>query len=242
MMHTHSDKAAVRGEPGYVWRTGQERRLAMINQWIDLSGRILDNGCGLGTWLQAFGDYSQQRFGLEIEFDRAQQALSRAEGVVLAASEKLPFARNTFDFVFSNEVIEHVDDDQRAVAEMVRVARRGGRILIFCPNRWYPVEQHGIYWRGRYKFGNIPLINYLPKTLRHQLAPHVRTYSASDLHLLHSNLPVTVIYYSRIFGGYDNIEARWSRIGRAIKRTLHTAEKTPLSFFGISHMLVLEKQ
>lgn len=241
-MNTHSDKAAIRGEPGYIWRAGQERRLAMINQWIDLSGRILDNGCGLGTWLQAFGDYSQQRFGLEIEFDRAQQALSRAEGVVLAISEKLPFAKNTFDFIFSNEVIEHVDDDQQAVSEMVRVARHSGRILIFCPNRWYPVEQHGIYWRGQYKFGNIPLVNYLPKTLRHQLAPHVRTYSASDLQRLYFDLPVTVIHYSRIFGGYDNIEARWSRVGRAIKRTLHTAERTPLSIFGISHMLVLEKR
>lgn len=241
-MNTHSDKAAIRGEPGYIWRAGQERRLAMINQWIDLSGRILDNGCGLGTWLQAFGNYSQQRFGLEIEFDRAQQALSRAEGVVLAISEKLPFAKNTFDFIFSNEVIEHVDDDQQAVSEMVRVARHSGRILIFCPNRWYPVEQHGIYWRGQYKFGNIPLVNYLPKTLRHQLAPHVRTYSASDLQRLYFDLPVTVIHYSRIFGGYDNIEARWSRVGRAIKRTLHTAERTPLSIFGISHMLVLEKR
>lgn len=242
MTPTQSDKAASRGEPGYVWRSGQERRLAMIDRWVDLSGRILDNGCGLGTWLQAFGDYSQHRFGLEIESDRAEQALSRAEGVVLAIGEKLPFAASTFDFVLSNEVIEHVDDDRRAVAEMVRVTRHGGRILIFCPNRWYPVEQHGIYWRGRYKFGNIPLVNYLPNKLRHKLAPHVRTYSASDLRRLYADLPVTVIHYSRIYGGYDNIEARWSRIGQAIKRTMHTAERTPLSIFGISHMLVLEKQ
>lgn len=240
-MRTPSDKAAVRGEPGYVWRAGQERRLAMIDQWVDLSGRILDNGCGLGTWLQAFGDYSQHRFGLEIEPDRAQQALSRAEGIVQGVGEKLPFASNTFDIVFSNEVIEHVVDDRQAVIEMVRVARRGGMILIFCPNRWYPVEQHGIYWRGHYKFGNIPLVNYLPNRIRHRLAPHVRTYSAADLQRLYADLPVTVIQYRRIYGGYDNIEARWSWIGRALKRTLHTAERTPLSIFGISHMLFLEK-
>jgi SAM-dependent methyltransferase len=239
---TDTDKAATRGEPGYVWRAGQDRRLAMVDQWVDLSGRILDNGCGLGTWLQAFGAYSQHRFGLEIEFDRAQQAQARADGIVLAVGEKLPFANNSFDVVFSNEVIEHVQDDKLAVAEMVRVAQHGGRILIFCPNRWYPVEQHGIYWRGQYKFGNIPLVNYLPDKLRQRLAPHVRAYSASDLRQLYSDLPVNVIHYRRIYGGYDNIEARWPRVGRALKRTLYAAERTPLSFFGISHMLVLEKK
>jgi SAM-dependent methyltransferase len=240
---SETDKAATRGEPGYVWRAGQDRRLAMVDQWVDdLSGRILDNGCGLGTWLQAFGAYSQHRFGLEVEFDRAQQAQARAEGIVLAVGEKLPFANNSFDVVFSNEVIEHVEDDKLAVVEMVRVAQHGGRILIFCPNRWYPVEQHGIYWRGQYKFGNIPLVNYLPDKLRQRLAPHVRAYSASDLRQLYSDLPVKVIHYQRIYGGYDNIEARWPRVGRALKRTLYAAERTPLSFFGISHMLVLEKK
>jgi hypothetical protein len=52
---THSDKAAERGEPGYVWRSGQDRRLEMIRQWSDLNGRILDNGTGLGTYLEAIG-------------------------------------------------------------------------------------------------------------------------------------------------------------------------------------------
>jgi SAM-dependent methyltransferase len=95
--------------------------------------------------------------------------------------ETLPFASESFDFVFSNEVIEHVADDRLALAEMVRVTKGNGRILIFCPNRWYPVEQHGIYWRGRYKFGNIPLVNYLPNALRNRLAPHVRTYTRHNL-------------------------------------------------------------
>jgi hypothetical protein len=39
----HSDKAALRGEPSYVWRAGQERRLQMIAQWAQLDGaRVLD--------------------------------------------------------------------------------------------------------------------------------------------------------------------------------------------------------
>lgn len=242
-MTSYSDKAAERGEPGYVWRSGQERRLAMIREWTDLNGRVLDNGCGLGTYLAAFGRANPDalRFGLEVEFDRAAQALAQAEGVALGVGEHLPFSGDSFDVVFSNEVIEHVGDDRAYAAETVRVTKPGGRVLIFCPNRWYPVEQHGVYWRGAYRFGNIPLVNYLPDALRDRLAPHVRTYTPAALRGLFAGLPVRELHYTRIFGGYDNIEYRWPRTGRLIKRSLYAAERTPIRALGISHFLVLEK-
>jgi SAM-dependent methyltransferase len=218
------------------------RRLAMIQQWVDLQdSRILDSGCGLGTYLQAFAPYSDLRFGHDVEHDRLVQALDKATGIVESVGEHLPFATAVFDFVFSNEVIEHVADDFQYAAEMVRVTKPGGRLLIFCPNRWYPVEQHGIYWRGEYKFGNIPLVNYLPNPLRDYLAPHVRTYTGAALRWLFAPLPVRVVHYGRIYGGYDNIEYRWPRFGRYLKQAIYAAEKTPLAVLGISHLLVLEK-
>ena len=241
---THSDRAAARGEPGYVWRSGQERRLAMIRRWSDLSGRILDNGTGLGTYLEAFGRANPDslRVGLEVEFDRALVARARADGIVLGVGERLPFADDTFDLILSNEVIEHVADDRAAAAEMARVARPGGRIVLFAPNRWYPVEQHGIYWRGEYHFGNEPLVNYLPNPLRDRLAPHVRAYTAHGLRALFAGLPLRVLQHGRIFGGYDNIVRRSPRLGGAIRGALYAAEGTPLAVLGLSHFLVLEKQ
>ncbi len=240
---THSDKAALRGEPGYVWRSGQERRLKMIRRWIDLNdAAILDDGCGLGQYLAHFSPFSRRCFGLEVEFERAAQAVPTAAGIAQGVGEHLPFPDNSFDFVFSNEVIEHVADDGRYAAEMARVVKPGGRILIFCPNRWYPVEQHGIFWRGRYKFGNIPLVNYLPNPLRNRLAPHVRTYTKRDLLRLFRNLPVEMMHHGRIFGGYDNIERRYPRLGRFIKNALYLAEKTPFAGLGISHLLVMKKR
>ena len=211
----------------------------MIQEWSDLSGRILDNGCGLGSYLNAFAPFSQQRFGLEIEEDRARQALAAAEGIVTSQGEMLPFASNSFDVVFSNEVIEHVGDDGASMSEMIRVVKPAGRVLIFCPNRWYPVEQHGIYWRGSYKFGNIPFVNYLPDPLRDRLAPHVRTYTWRKLKSLWAGQPVRVVHHTVIFGGYDNIERRFPAAGRLLKGTLYTLEKTPLRFLGISHWVVL---
>ena len=238
---THSDKAALRGEPSYVWRSGQVRRLEMVRQWTTLQGAILDNGCGQGAYLEAFSPYSQRRFGLEIEHERAVEARKMNAGITQGAGENLPFPDDTFDFVFSNEVIEHVADDKIAMAEMVRVTRQGGRILIFCPNRWYPVETHGIYWRGEYKFGNKWLINYLPTPLRDKLAPHVRAYSWGDLRGLFADLPVQLLHHSRIFGGYDNIEYRFPRFGKRLKQMIYALEKSPLQRLGISHLLVLER-
>ena len=239
----HSDKAALRGEPSYVWRSGQARRLAMIREWVDLgNGRILDSGCGLGAYLNAFAPYSDLRFGHDVEHERLVEAIPHATGIVQSVGEDLPFATGSFEFVLSNEVIEHVVDDAVYAAEMVRVLKGNGRLLIFCPNRWYPVEQHGIYWRGQYKFGNIPLVNYLPNPLRNRLAPHVRTYTKTSLLRLFKDLPVRVVHYARIYGGYDNIENRWPQFGRTLKQAIYAAEKTPLSVLGISHLLVLEKQ
>lgn len=240
---SYSDKAAERGEPGYVWRAGQERRLAMIRRWSDLGGRILDNGAGLGTYLEACGRVNSDslRVGLEIEYDRAVTALARADGIALGVGERLPFAGDSFDLILSNEVLEHVADDRACAAEMVRVARPGGRIVVFAPNRWYPVEQHGVYWRGEYHFGNIPLVNYLPDPLRDRLAPHVRAYTAGGLRRLFVGLPVRVLHQGRIFGGYDNIVRRSPRLGGALRLALYAVEGTPLDVLGLSHLLVLEK-
>jgi SAM-dependent methyltransferase len=186
---------------------------------------------------------AREVWGLDFEPERVREAARRLgpERLVVGAGEALPFANAGFDLVLSNEVIEHVRDDRLAVAEMVRVLRPGGRAVIFCPNRWYPVEQHGIYWRGRYRFGNVPLVNYLPDPLRDRLAPHVRTYTRRRLLALLDGLPVAVVTHRRIYGGYDNLVARFGSAGRALRAAVQRAEGSPLQVLGLSHLLVLER-
>ncbi len=124
---------------------------------------------------------------------------------------------------------------------MVRVLAPRGRIVIFCPNRLYPFETHGHYWRGQYHFGNTPLINYLPNPLRDRLAPHVNVYTSQGLRNLFAGLPVRVVHHQVIYPGFDNVVARRPLIGRWLKRGLYAAEHTPLQAFGLSHFLVLER-
>jgi SAM-dependent methyltransferase len=190
----------------------------------------------------AFSRYSTQVFGTELEHERAVQARVRATGVVQAVGEHLPFRNNTFDLVFNNEVIEHVADDCQTVREMVRVTRPGGHVVTFCPNRLWPFETHGIYWRGTYFFGNKPLVNYLPNALRNRLAPHVRIYSRRSLLALFHNLPVEVTHYQTAYPGFDNVVKRFSRIGPLIRSLSYKLEGWPISGrFGLSHFLVVQK-
>ena len=238
------DTAVVRGHPSYVWREGQERRLQMVRRWAPLDGsRVLDVGCGIGMYTGAFGRYTPYVFGIEIERRRGQDAwvAGRARGIVVAPGEALPFSDETFDVVFNHEVLEHVADDVQTVTEMVRVCRVGGRIVTFCPNRWYPFETHGCYWRGRYRFGNIPLLNYMPDSLRNRLAPHVRAYSGRQLKRLFDGHSVRLIHHSRVFAGYDNITTRWPRLGGGIRRVSYYLERTPFQVLGISHLFVVER-
>jgi len=237
------DKAALRGEPSYVWRAGQERRLDMIVRAAGerIHGRVLEDGCGVGMYAEKIAALGGTVVGLEYDRARAIEARRRSPHIINAAGESLPFPSLTFDLILSHEVIEHVQDDRAAVREMARVLRPGGRIALFCPNRGYPFETHGIYWRGRYKFGNIPLVNYLPRAWRDKLAPHVRVYSKRDLEKLFADLPVRFIERTIIFGAYDNLIARFGPMGKFLRAALQWLERTPLRALGLSHFWVVEK-
>jgi SAM-dependent methyltransferase len=214
----------------------------MVCRWASLAGqRVLDVGCGVGMYTAAFLRHTPHVFGVEIEHERALEARQLTAGVIQSPGERLPLPDLTFDVLFSHEVLEHVDDDRACAAEMVRVTRAGGRILIFVPNRLYPFETHGFFWRGRYHFGNAPLINWLPTPLRDRLAPHVRAYTTGDLRRLFSELPVRFVHQTVIFPGYDNIVARASALGRLLRTLTYALEHTPLRAFGLSHLLVLER-
>ena len=243
MPPTDLQKAALRGEPSYVWRAGQERRLEMILRAAGdrVRGRVLENGCGVGMFAEKLSAQGGTVIGLEYDFERAAEAHTRARHILNAAGEKLPFPDGKFDLILSHEVIEHVQDDRAAVAEMVRTLKPGGRIALFCPNRGYPFETHGIYWREEYHFRNIPFVNSLPRRWRDKLAPHVEIYTRGDLERLFGGLPVRIVERTIIFGAYDNLIARFGAFGRVLRGVLQFLERTPLRIFGLSHFWVVER-
>jgi len=212
--------------------------------WAPLDGaQVLVAGCGIGAYAgQIQRRYSSQVQAFDIEFGRVQQARAELPQALVAAGETMPFAANSFDALISHEVIEHVADDQKSAREMLRVIRPGGRILLFCPNRWYPFETHGHYWRGAYHFGNSPFVNYLPKPWRDRLAPHVRAYTAAEIRTLLDFDRARILHHGRIYGGYDNIIARLGAPAVWLRDLLYRLEGSRLDTWGLSHFLVVEKR
>ncbi len=243
MTERDMQKAALRGEPSYVWRAGQQRRLDMITKASGnrISGLVLENGCGVGMYVEKLAGLGTRVIGLEYDLERAVEAKFNSNEIINAAGEFIPLPSSTFDLILSHEVIEHVQDDRAAICEMIRVLKPGGRVVIFCPNRSYPFETHGIFWKGKYYFGNKLFVNYLPRALRNKFAPHVRVYSKKDLQKLFDGLPVKFIERAIIFGAYDNIIARFGAWGKFLRAILQFLETTPLKGLGLSHFWVVEK-
>ncbi len=239
------DKSIKLGHPSYVWRFGQDRRLNLIRQYAPLeNARVLDIGCGIGTYVAKFRAFDAHAFGIDVDLEKLVSANhdKGLETVSLSVSEKLPFAENTFDAVLLHEVIEHVEDDRETICEAHRVTKHGGAVVVFAPNRLYPFETHGAYFGKRYVFGNIPLIGYLPDSLRRRLAPHVRAYRAGDVRALFAGLNGEFVTHTQIYPGYDKLASRRATLARILRGITYTLEHTPLRGLGLSHFLVWRKK
>ena len=113
--------------------------------------RVIDVGCGLGRH-----SYEAYRRGADvIAFDQNAEELAEvdtmlqamgAEGeapasakaqVVVGDALALPYPDDSFDCVIASEILEHIPDDDTAIAELARVLSPGGRLAVTVP-RWLP--------------------------------------------------------------------------------------------------------
>lgn len=94
---------------------------------------ILDLGCGTGAWLARLMAPGRTLVGVDLE--REQFGLSEARCVTCNLDrDDLPLEARSFDLVSALEVIEHLENPGRLVAQAARVLKPGGRFLLSTPN------------------------------------------------------------------------------------------------------------
>jgi SAM-dependent methyltransferase len=94
--------------------------------------RVLEIGSGRGRWLRFFADRGAIATGLDISPEAVARSVDAGFTAVVASAEELPFPTGSFDVVVSVTVLLHLppDGQRRAVAEMERVCRPGGHVVL----------------------------------------------------------------------------------------------------------------
>ncbi len=107
--------------------------------------KVLDVGSGTGTFIRVLRKVFKSSFeavGTDISpFGRKFHKDKRIK-FILADARKLPFKDESFDFVFSIDMLEHILNPQEAIEEMYRVTKKGGLILIRTRNYRSPLTTH----------------------------------------------------------------------------------------------------
>jgi len=180
---------------------------------IGAGTKVIDVGCGAGR--HSFEAY---RRGADViafdqnaadlnDVDEILQAM-RAQGEVPASAKAetakgdaldLPYPDGVFDCVIASEILEHVPEDDRAIAELVRVLRPGGALAITVP-RWLPEK---VCWVLSDEYhanegGHIRI--YRADTLCDNVLAHgMRHTDTHHAHALHSPF-----WWLKCFVGTDN--------------------------------------
>jgi SAM-dependent methyltransferase len=149
--------------------------------------RVLDAGSGTGVNL---ADYSKIGAGFGVELDREAVVISRSRGcarVSVGDLCRLPFRGGSFDLVISTDVIEHVPNDVRALAEMRRVLAANGRLVITTPAYSWAYSSHDKHLH------------------------HVRRYDARPLHEAFRRAQLRVLHRGRynVLLALPLVLARW---------------------------------
>ena len=92
--------------------------------------RVLEAGCGTGLLLSRVARFASEAWGVDLSAGMLDKARARALHVLQASVTSLPFRDESFDVVYSFKVLAHVEPIKEALAELARITRRGGYLLL----------------------------------------------------------------------------------------------------------------
>ena len=114
----------------------------LVIRYAPSGSRILDLGCGNGISSRLLNQADFDVVGTDISalfLEEAQEWENPKLRYQVCDVLELPFENNSFDVICSNELIEHLPDVETALTEMIRVVRKGGKVVLSGPNLCSPI-------------------------------------------------------------------------------------------------------
>jgi SAM-dependent methyltransferase len=119
----------------------------LAERGLDRAERLLDLGCGDGNYLVWLASYADILYGSDYNLVRLARAGARSPNATLFLADIMdyPSCDDFFDVIFFNHVIEHIQDDEQALATVFRILRPGGLLILGTPN------EGSWWWQLAYK-------------------------------------------------------------------------------------------
>ena len=104
----------------------------------DKKKKILDAGCGEGRFSRYFIENGYDITGMDFseEYVRVAKKNLKKGKFVVGSVTRIPFKDNSFDYIFSVDVFQHIPDLEKALAETYRVLKKEGSLIIIDKNKY----------------------------------------------------------------------------------------------------------
>jgi SAM-dependent methyltransferase len=211
--------------------------------------RYLDVGCGNGFITEYIAGEFDEVVGIDMERDRLADFRLHTQTkanyhIMEMSAANLDFPNDSFPFITSFEVLEHVADLEKSTQEIVRVCQRGGVLVISVPQVWFPIENHGVRL-GRTTWNRkIPLLPYIrPLHRKYSLARVFSSAEMDDLFLPRGLELLATSYASPQFERAAANKDSWESKLKFLRATLERCETIPIlrALTGVSMLKAYRK-
>jgi len=145
-------------------RERDSRRAYVVKRQVEITKKflnedynnILDVACGTGRF---FYLYKGKIYGIDVSTDQLKEARKKNKKAILKIcdAEKINYPSNKFDIVITSQFIMHTPEYKKIIKEIVRVTKKGGKIIIDFPNK-YRVSK--LITKIRIKIGKLRYYNF----------------------------------------------------------------------------------
>ncbi|CCO09090.1 class I SAM-dependent methyltransferase [Desulforamulus hydrothermalis] len=147
----------IEQEKSHWWYKGRREIIGqVIKPYLQPAMKILDAGCGAGGNMEYMLKYGSV-VGVDIAPEMVKHCRKKGLSAYCESITALPFADHVFDLVICLDVLEHLADERAALAELTRVVRPGGVVVVSVPAFNWLWGEHDIlnnHYR-RYNYGQL---------------------------------------------------------------------------------------